>query len=208
MSSVSDSPGPVPPTDSGQLYERHGVLSVEQLVDPMIIKFLLEYLMVRSHAGAMSIDSQVPGSEALYGDPAFDTLLGTLTPRVSRMIGIPLLPTYSFVRIYTNGDELTPHVDRPECQHSLTLHLGASSDTPWPIMLVDLTGNSVNATLKEGDAVIYQGTTVKHWRQPCEHEWYAQAFLHFVEAGGPYRERIFDRRPYLGTAQSTKPLST
>ncbi|MGB3674175.1 MAG: hypothetical protein WA988_07035 [Candidatus Nanopelagicales bacterium] len=51
-----------------------------------------------------------------------------------------VLPTYSFARTSMEVQELTRHSDRPECQYSVTVHLGSSDEKPWPVELNDLTG--------------------------------------------------------------------
>ena len=42
-------------------------------------------------------------------------------------------------------------------------------------------GKAIN--LKPGDAVIYKGCDVKHWREPYEGDYHIQTF-HYVDANG------------------------
>jgi hypothetical protein len=58
--------------------------------------------------------------------------------------GIKLSETYSYARIYKEGDVLARHKDRYSCEISTTLNLGGE---PWPIYL-DPTGNKVKQELK------------------------------------------------------------
>jgi hypothetical protein len=50
-----------------------------------------------------------------------------------------MLPTYSYARIYANGDELKKHRDRPACEVSVTLHLGSVMDLSGLYGLLNLT---------------------------------------------------------------------
>ena len=52
--------------------------------------------------------------------------------------------------------------------------------------------------LEEGDAVIYLGQEVDHWREEFEGDWYAQCFLHYVDKDGKHASHYRDRRPYWG----------
>ena len=47
-----------------------------------------------------------------------------------------------------------------------------------------------------GDAVLYNGTEVRHWREPLNcgpDQYYHQLFLHYVNADGKYCQHAFDR---------------
>ncbi|MCO5311828.1 MAG: hypothetical protein M9952_02700 [Microthrixaceae bacterium] len=158
----------------------------------------MDYLNLRGHADALAADVQVVGSTVLYGDPAFDTVLGRLAGKLSAVVGVPLLPTYSFVRVYRAGQQLVPHTDRSACEHSVTVHLGSSSQASWPISVTTLDGLTHAVPLAPGDGLGYRGSAVRHWRDVCRHEWYAQLFLHYVEANGQHRSQVFDGRDYLG----------
>jgi hypothetical protein len=49
-----------------------------------------------------------------------------------------------------------------------------------------------------GDAVLYRGMEKYHWREKyAEGKWQAQVFLHYVDADGPYKEWIYDKRGKL-----------
>ena len=52
--------------------------------------------------------------------------------------------------------------------------------------------------LDVGDAVIYKGCELAHWRNDFEGDWHAQVFLHYVNADGPHKEWFMDKRIMLG----------
>ena len=76
------------------------------------------------------LDQQVPGAYSLYGDPAFDTLLNATSGVMKKLLGENVHPTYSYARLYTMGNDLKRHKDRPSCEISTTVNLGGD---PWPI---------------------------------------------------------------------------
>jgi hypothetical protein len=167
------------------------------LIGPELASFLAEYGRVLRESGRMELDHQVPGSLRRYGAPGFDALLTRCAPALSALSGVELLPTYSFGRFYLRGQELVAHRDRPECEHSATVHLAGAGDAEWPIWVRDGASDPVSVVLRPGDAMLYRGDRVLHWRDPLEAEWYLQVFLHYVDAAGPYADRELDGRDHL-----------
>ena len=152
-------------------------------------------------------DEQCPNSDAIYGDEFFDSLLEQLAEAFSDISGKTLIPTYSYARIYRKGEELKIHSDRPACEISATITLGMD-DKAWPIYfnLQNEIDNSNPLLLEVGDAVLYKGTEIYHWREPFEGEWQCQVFLHYVDADGPYKDEKYDRREKPGTPAQTKKI--
>ena len=165
--------------------------------------------------GKTTKDEQCPLSQAIHGAPVFDSLLEQLVPHFEKVSGKKLLPTYAYARLYTSGDELKIHTDRPSCEISATLTLGFEGDV-WPIYVGDYieakNGREITTQQGEtkyltnereikmgvGDAVLYRGMDKVHWREPYkEGKWQAQVFLHYVDADGSHIEWKYDKRPKL-----------
>lgn len=129
-----------------------------------------------------------------------------LTPTMSEITRRELLPTYSYFRIYREGDVCWVHSDRFACEHSLSLTLAYSDDKPWSFEVgqnwqpharpVETTfqEDAYNAVkMAPGDAVLYQGIFYRHGRVlPNPNRWSAHLFMHWVDSQGPYREHAFD----------------
>lgn len=180
-------------------YHSTGIQVVEGLISTDVVNLLSNYLSLMGHNHRMAVESrQVPDSHVLYGDPLFDSLMGTLAPRISEIVGCRLVPTYSYVRVYLQGQDLRPHRDRPACEHSLTVHLDAAASSDWPVEFEDVQRGRQSLWLRSGDAAVYRGREVRHWRDPCPVEWYMQAFMHYVDVDGPCRSEALDRRDSLG----------
>jgi len=125
-------------------------------------------------------------------------------PMVEEIVGKKLLPTYTYARIYFNGAQLLPHTDRDECEHSVSLSLGGASNALWPLWFKNEDKDPEYAAMYEGDAVVYQGNKVNHWRDEFEGESQFQIFMHYVEAEGEHKDQLFDTRPYIGLPADTK----
>ena len=144
-------------------------------------------------------DDQVPNTYSHYGDTVMETLLTEVKPVMEKHTGLKLSPTYSYARIYKEGDVLTRHKDRYSCEISTTLNLGGD---PWPIYL-DPTGKKgqagVKVELNQGDMLIYSGCDLEHWREEFKGKDCGQVFLHYNKAKSKTaKENQFDKRPFIG----------
>lgn len=142
------------------------------------------------------------------------TFLWGLTPIMSQLTRRDLLPTYSYFRIYREGDLCWVHSDRFACEHSLSLTLAYSDDKSWAFEIGRdrLThAKPVETTFQDdpyntiemavGDAVLYQGVSYRHGRvTPSPNRWSAHMFLHWVDSAGPFSQHAFDGRATRGGA--------
>jgi alkylated DNA repair dioxygenase AlkB len=138
-----------------------------------------------------SFDAQVPDAPCSYNFPPLVRLLVERIPALGTLCGEPLLPTYAYARIYRQGSQLPPHTDREACELSLTVHL--QGDAPWDFCLRSFGLPPVRVQLAPGDALVYLGCQIEHWREPYAGTSYAQAFLHYVLANGRRAWAVFDK---------------
>lgn len=181
-------------------FANQGYVLLPNLVSEAMVAFLYEYVLKSAKAGRLrSGDAGVPDSPNFYSDPFMDTLLELLLPRMEKECGGLLFPTYSYFRVYKHGDVLKKHTDRPSCEVSATLNLGYAAQEPWPIWIE--TANSTKSfPLKPGDALLYKGIELPHWREKFLGEHSAQVFLHYVRQDGPNKDLIYDKRNSLTTS--------
>lgn len=187
-------------------YEDKGYEIRRGFIPPFFAQYLRNYfdLLKRNDQIPNKGDDQVEKSLGIYGDPAFDMLMLMSLPMVEQVVGKKLLPTYTYARIYSKGAALLPHLDREECEHSVSLSLGGEYDSLWPLWFKNGEGPIEPATLDHGDAVVYKGNKVHHWRDQFEGTSQFQIFMHYVEAEGEYKNKLYDTRPYIGLPAGTK----
>jgi alkylated DNA repair dioxygenase AlkB len=143
--------------------------------------------------GQYSKDPHAPNSPAIYNFKSFLELLCEKTNEVANLIEEQVLPTYTYARIYKNGEVLARHRDRPACEISLTINIG--NDAPWVISIQKPSGEEVDLNLQQGDAMLYLGCIADHWRNtPFSGQNYSQVFLHYVRSNGPNAWAYFDKR--------------
>lgn len=183
-------------------FGKYGFEVVKDFLDQDFVNFIQEYFFVRIKSDqAVLGDEQAPNSYSFYSDPLMETILGSATDSLSKISGIKLSPTYSYTRLYGKNDELLIHRDRPSCEISATLTLGIpAGEEIQPIYFSQDKdkSNPVEILLSPGDLCLYRGCDLYHWREPFNQQWYLQAFLHYVDSDGEYRDHIYDKRSYLG----------
>jgi alkylated DNA repair dioxygenase AlkB len=132
-----------------------------------------------------------------YADPLIEMILADKLTHVEEITGFKLFPSYSFTRVYQKGEELKAHVDRPACEISLTCHI-ATVGKQWPIWMQAPGGEPTEYTLEPGDACVYKGCEIKHWRKPAtDTDINVQMMLHYVNQNGPCAGYKYDQRPGL-----------
>jgi len=155
-------------------------------------------------------DQQVPNTYSHYADTAMETLLLAVQPKMEKLTGLKLNPTYSYARIYKRGDVLHRHKDRFSCEISTTMNLGGDD---WPIYIeakknvgepkdgfpAETTNKGSKVILKPGDMLVYKGMILEHWREVFLGNDCAQVFLHYNDVTSAGADKnIFDGRPHLG----------
>jgi hypothetical protein len=61
------------------------------------------------------------------------------------------------------------------------------------------------AELRPGDALLYRGMELFHWRDAYRGEALVQVFLHYVDRDGPHTEQKFDGRSSLMRLRAGEP---
>ena len=208
-------------------FEKNHYLVIKEAIEPKVAEFVYNYFLMKRQVARTFFDTrfispfttewgvwndeQVPNTYSHYADTAMETLLLNVQPKMEKLTGLKLNPTYSYARIYKKGDVLHRHKDRFSCKISTTMNLGGDD---WPIYLENkknvgvpdgkkYTASSTNEgkkiSLKPGDMLVYKGTILEHWREVFLGDNCAQVFLHYNNKDSKDADKnIFDGRPHLG----------
>jgi hypothetical protein len=196
-------------TNSVEEFEKKRYIFVPNAIDLKLVNFITQYALFdeMQEFSPESSSAQVPGAHSKYADPAMETLLLTLQPLIEEKTGLTLFPTYSYHRVYRNGDKLDRHTDRNSCEISATVCFNFSyekSEYRWPIYI-----DGTPIYMNPGDIAIYHGMELNHWREPFvypEEAWHVQAFIHYVDVNGSNVKFKFDERETVGMLkQNMKP---
>jgi hypothetical protein len=184
--------------EAAAVFERDGYLVMPALLEESSLTRFYRYVCkaVESPRPGFA-DCLVPDAPFAYGDFITDGLMVRLQPRIEETARRRLFPTYSYCRVYRQGDQLPRHKDRPACEFSISLCLACDPSNPWPLWIEGPRGAS-SIIMKPGDAVLYRGVDCPHWRDVFEGEHQAHLFFHYVDQNGPYAQWKFDGRAELG----------
>jgi hypothetical protein len=219
-------------------FKKNHFFVIKEAIDPKVANFVYNYFLMKRQVARSLFDSrfispyteyygiwndeQVPNTYSHYADIAMETLLLAVQPKMEKLTGLKLNPTYSYARIYKMGDVLKRHKDRFSCEISTTMNLGGD---PWPIYIEakknvgiaegdggkkGITAISNNAgskvLLNPGDMLVYKGMMLEHWRETFIGKDCAQVFLHYNDSNskvGNAEENMFDGRKHLGLPSLT-----
>lgn len=183
-----------------KMFETKGCVRVNNFIDPQTITVVSQYLENKIRRGEWKEGTEGDHGASkyfYYADPLIEVLLLASKKAVEDATGKELLPTYSYARIYQSGESLTPHVDRPACEISVTVNVASKGDVS-PIYM-QYGEHQEKQFLNPGDAVIYKGCEVTHWRQPLQNEQLnVQFMLHYVDKNGANAQYAKDKRPAYG----------
>jgi hypothetical protein len=170
------------------------------MLPPALLEYLKVYYAVLRANDRFSRDLQAPSSLSLGGDAALDAVLEWVRPELGRLVGRDLAPTYSYTRRYAGGEVLARHTDRASCEISVTVSIQIPKGGGPSIMhLKAPNSKETKVEMMEGDACVYAGTEVEHWRERFRVDGYIQLFLHFItKRGRNYPKLVFDGRECLG----------
>ena len=60
----------------------------------------------------------------------------------------------------------------------------SESDAPWPLRILDHSGEAHDVTLEPGEALFYESARLLHARpEPLQGQWFANVFVHFQPVG-------------------------
>ena len=128
-------------------FKNKGFIIVRKSIPTSVVEFLDRYLVMKESVAQQVIpreagcDCKYWGqlTDALcettwgnYGDVATEVLLEIQKPIIEEVLKIesPLIPHYSYTRVYKEGDALRAHLDREACEISSTINIGGDI---WPI---------------------------------------------------------------------------
>lgn len=134
---------------------------------------------------------------SLYCAPNTESLSEWLRPKIEKVLGKKLWPTYSYGRVYGNGAELLRHVDRRSSEYTLSLCV-AKDSTPWNLV-IETDNEPYAVDIQLGDGVLYSGREYFHYREgPFQGFEQTQFFLQYVDQEGDSADLKWDTRPQLG----------
>jgi hypothetical protein len=169
-------------------FQEKGYAAVTRLIHPFHIAELRRYYRYLLRTGRMFLgDIQCPGRRVIHNDGVARFFHHQLTAAVAALVGEPVKPSYVYVASYQEGARLKRHVDREQCEFSISFCLDYSPEprraTPWPLHL-DTPSAKVTVFQSIGDGLLYRGCRLPHFRDPLpKGNSSTSIFFHYVREG-------------------------
>ena len=166
----------------------HGYAVFTDLLPPLLLAALRRYYRNLMAEGFFPLgDDLVERRYVGHNEAVARFFHRLLVPFVTEIVGQPAKPSYVFFSSYLEGALLPRHVDREQCEWSISLQLDyipePAAVTPWAIHLQPLAETAPPQALQLalGDGLIYKGRELWHHRGalPPGHR-STSLFLHYV----------------------------
>jgi len=168
-------------------YREKDYAPLSGLIHPFHVAALRRYYRYLIRAGRIRLgDEQSSLRYVVHNEPVARFFHQQIVPVLSAVAEQPLKPSYVYLASYLSGAELKKHVDREQCEFSITLCLDFSPEpgvaTPWPICL-DTAAGKVTVYQGLGDGLAYRGTRLPHYREKLgPGQASTSIFFHYVSA--------------------------
>lgn len=146
----------------------HGFVVLRGLFAPRFAGALRDYYRrVAAEGYLLGGQARRRGAPLLYDEPVLTFLAHQLASVVRRVTGDRARARFTYLRVYDPGARLGRHRDRALCRWTLDLVVGGgpapARRTAWPLWMDGRRGPEA-VRLGLGDAVLYRGDRVEHWR--------------------------------------------
>jgi hypothetical protein len=169
-------------------YDARGYTVLRGLLPPLQLGAMRRHYRALVGGGTLQVgDNQVAERHRLHSELVASFFHPQLASVVGRVVGEPVVPSYVYFASYKPGADLPRHVDRPQCEFSISLLVDYTPEpegpSGWPLCMEDpRTGALVGiADLGIGDAVVYRGRELVHYRDPLpDGHQSTSIFFHYV----------------------------
>jgi hypothetical protein len=172
---------------SAELFHQRDYAPVRSLLHPFHVAALRRYFRYMVRTGRIHFgDEQNPRRYGIHNESVARFFHQQMAKTVSLIVGEPVMPSYVYAASYVSGAVLKKHIDREQCEFSVTLCLDFSpeprAETSWPIRLDNKQG-TVTVYQALGDGLVYRGPRVPHYRDVlAEGQTSTSIFFHYVPA--------------------------
>jgi hypothetical protein len=162
------------------------IVVLPHLIPPFQLGAIRLYYRRKVRAGDFRLgDEQVTRRFAAHNEPVSRFVQTQLAKAMAEILGKAIKPSYAYFVAYQGGARLAPHIDRDQCEYSMTMLVDVtpepSEQSPWPIYVADKSKRSA-VWQYLGEALLYRGRSLTHWRYPLPPDHTSSSILlHYVD---------------------------
>jgi hypothetical protein len=172
---------------AAQEFREKGYTPLGNLIHPFYLAALRRYFRYAVRRGSIRLgDEQSSRRYVVHNESVLRFFHHEIAGAVGAVAGEAIKPSYVYLASYLSGAELKKHMDRAQCEFSVTLCLDFSPEpkltTSWPLHL-DTPEGAVTVYQALGDGLVYRGTKVPHYRTVLADGYTSTSiFFHYVPA--------------------------
>jgi hypothetical protein len=122
-----------------------------------------------------------------HNDAISRVLQARYRPLIQQIVGRAIRPSYTYLIHYLPGATLPRHIDREQCQYTVSMLIDCDSDlsgrSRWPLILHPDGQPDFRIQQYPGDIAIYRGPLIPHSRPTMsEGSFSTSVLLHYVDA--------------------------
>lgn len=132
-------------------------------------------------------DDQVANRIICHNDVLCRSLHVEFSKVLTPLFPEPVKRSYCYLGIYHSQAKLPKHTDREQCRWNVSVVLDSSPEIlnlndSWPIFLEPFPSRSIRLDAVIGDAIVYRGDKIPHWRDslPARFTQVSICFFHYV----------------------------
>ncbi|MBS0446436.1 MAG: sulfotransferase [Proteobacteria bacterium] len=172
-------------------FATHGYAVLRSVLPAAVARSLGAYYDALASIGWAFGDAQVARRLGRHNEALARFFHHQYATLIATIAGEPVCPSYCYVSAYQSGAELDPHVDRKQCEFTVSMVYaesgGRSGD--WPLWFLAGAAPS-SVTLEVGDAVVFRGHDLVHWRDAAPVPGMALSTLLFHYVPVTFRETL------------------
>jgi len=178
-----------------QSLQQKGFVVIKNYISSEVLTDVADKFIESCNKGSVATDKS--GNLGSANETACLQILVERTAAVGKIFGEPVLPTYTYAKLYKAGSTVSKHSEREPCEISLLANFGPSGKggANWPIVIEKPDGTIEDVCIGVGDALLYYGHNLYKHREFFQGEETLQVYFHYVKSRGKYSEYYFDRRP-------------
>lgn len=181
-------------------FKENNYFVFDEFLDANFVEFIQEYYSLKINSGEIDFDNQSFNyGYNFYSDHLMEVVLQNSCEPLSKLIDINLFPTYSSTKFMMIGDNFESLKDNSNEIVGI-INLGSYEEQSYEIQMSKYKNkkNNTQIILNVGDLLLFQNNELYCWISEIKHQWTLIGILNFVNSKGPYKENIYNKRPYLG----------
>lgn len=167
-------------------FAEQGYCVIRNLLAPPHTAALARYYRQLIASGDWTLgDEQVARRHGWHNESVARFFHHQLMDFVRAVVGKAVCASYAYVSAYQQGAELGPHVDRKQCEYTISVIVDETGGHSAEWLLWFLAGDEPSAvSLSVGDGVLFRGHDLPHWREAAPQSGLALStlLLHYVPA--------------------------